>query len=1309
MESLLTLINEVVDRPPSLTTSNTHPPQPPPPILSHNNPFDINKDGHDSSDNKGKVQLSNSLPTPIFKSSISAALNLSVIPEQTELMTTVAESKLESRLLTTTNSTSKTLLSEGSSSSSDENSVSSLNSLESNNNKELAISEQEGKRVIEEVKEEDSSVIKKQACEISDILPQSSSPSFAIHSDKSILGEYYPNIKEPPSSVSVSPAPTPLLMAGDRYPPMTPLRSIKDFTRAGVLTSREVRYPSPGTFFAGKSGPLGDISGRLSPSKRPRFFSPNSNRNERWPTPTIDTTRPERSGRKTMEGWPTSPRRMQLASPRFKSLTDLVEETSENPEQIEIGGKRPESLKLPVQVSQKNISSLSLLEENDAIIKGSDEKKINYEEIQKEKIPADPEDDKEKEKENTPGKFSSRSVPLSEIVQSNDSEIPSKRFQSRSRSFAPKPPPIFSLRRSSASFKSLYNMPPLVENSELEEDIGEEEEEALDSTPTPSPIIKSSDLTSSSDIGRSIIQTSDINLSPRDSQTKKPGDNNFLRSIQTRRTERNVLTLKTRTNLLIISETEDEDDDESKSPDIAQTFNDRNISPPKSAPLLTSSTFDISPTSSKTSWRWPKRQFSPAREKCKEPNDSNDDPSMHIGKVGNLWAKKTLGQLRAYHKRHSPSIWSKGFGSSNSSSPLKETFSSVQISPVTPVAPVSDVEAIKSPMTPNLPVADQLETIDEEDDEEIGVWSSEEVDLTDSGKEDKKPNPPSPSSSIPINPSSIIEEITEPPQGMKVSPEHLTVVGGTAVYRENSPSSSNTSLQLRTNPNNSSLGKHNAKPLFETTFTISNITDRPLRYEILWPAFRFDVSPAYGIVQAKGVTVVKISVLMKHLNVGSKRDEIKDSKKLMGMLKGSTRIDKEKPLMGHTRILVLCENGERREVLVDIVQVKKKSKELEPVKNIKNVKDGGNTSTNRTFISGVSRTVGDLLMGKKLRKEKSNVKGKNPVIVDNNNNHNITSGSKLSRRSRSTSRNTSPDGKKVHSNRNKPSNRISRPSTPDYKLVDRRVSTSPQPIISRSRTPEEFRQLPQRKNLIYLGVPGNISCPDTNIRETANGVFRIHNPTNKHISWHLTTATNPFLKRSESSSQQKITDEVFLIMKTHGFLRPGQSERVDVSFRPLFVGTYVQNFMLEESMNSEAAGGLGGVSLRMQGEGKPDNSSSTLNERRRGIRGVDFVVSEKEIRIPTTRVGRRRSIGIKIENPSPQLIRIRCKCEVVSGAIGTSVLSIPLSSVQIKPKAFVLLPVRFQPKESGETKGVVKLQAVGKTEVKVDIIADEYE
>ncbi|PKY29358.1 hypothetical protein RhiirB3_417935 [Rhizophagus irregularis] len=180
-------------------------------------------------------------------------------------------------------------------------------------------------------------------------------------------------------------------------------------------------------------------------------------------------------------------------------------------------------------------------------------------------------------------------------------------------------------------------------------------------------------------------------------------------------------------------------------------------------------------------------------------------------------------------------------------------------------------------------------------------------------------------------------------------------------------------------------------------------------------------------------------------------------------------------------------------------------------------------------------------------------------------------------------------------------------------------------------------------------------------------------------------------------------------MKTSGFLRPGQTEKVVVSFRPVIVGTYHQNFMLEDSMNAEGAGGLGGVSVRIQGEGKVDASTSVRPDIKRSTssRAKDFEVSETEVNIPATRVGKRRSVGIKIRNPSSQLIRIKCKIELNNCTNESSAaLSIPLSSVQIKPHAFVLLPVRFQPKEIGEIRGIVKLQAVGRTEIEIDIVAE---
>jgi hypothetical protein len=763
-------------------------------------------------------------------------------------------------------------------------------------------------------------------------------------------------------------------------------------------------------------------------------------------------------------------------------------------------------------------------------------------------------------------------------------------------------------------------------------------------------------------------------------------------SIQSRRTMQQ-LTVRTPLSMLSISETEDDEEEETE----ISSDNTSGQYIPSSDQSDISPSVPITPPA-KSTWRWPKRPFSPAREKHKEELvKSDDNPADHIGKVGsNIWAKKTLGQLRKYHQRHSPSILNR---SPSLSSPLKESASPLQ----SPVSDISDPKKSPAVSIPEQP----LETINEEDDEEIGIWSSEEVDLTDS---EKKPLTPTSINNILTSP--IVEEIEEP-QSMKVSPEYLTVVGNPSINRD-SLNASTTSLTLRNNPSSSSLAKHNAKPLFETTFTITNITDKPLRYEILWPAFRFDVTPAYGVVKPQSVTLVKLSVLHKHLSVCSKRE---DAKKLMGMLKGSEKIDDNKLLMSKTRILVLCENGERREVIVDIVPMKKEAKgEIGPVRSSssKNARDENGNFISRFGKSGgkFTRTVDDLIKAARARTKKQtkpedkarltkSPKGKSIAATTS------SAGKTLSapplRRSASSkppSRSSSPEG----SNRNRivrrkasSSSLRSRPNTPD---------------IARSRTPDEtktIKQLPQRKNLLYVGVPGNISCSPTIIRETNHTIFRIQNPTNKPVTWHLTTATNPFLRRSESTSNsaQKINDEVFLIMKTSGFLRPGQTEKVLVSFRPVIVGTYHQNFMLEDSMNAEGAGGLGGVSVRIQGEGKVDVSAPVRSDTKRSTRIKDFEVAETEVHIPATRVGKRRSVGIKIHNPSSQLIRIKCKIESGSNSSEASAaLTIPLSSVQIKPHAFVVLPVRFQPKETGEIRGIVKLQAVGRTEIKVDIIAE---
>ncbi|RIA93925.1 hypothetical protein C1645_818793 [Glomus cerebriforme] len=1059
-----------------------------------------------------------------------------------------------------------------------------------------------------------------------------------------------------------------------------------------------------------------------------------------------------------MEGWPASQRRMQLASPRLKSLSDLVEgpEGSEQQESSSTWKANPlPSLNLSSNNTPESSSDripLSASKPNfNPIIEGLEEIEEEEEEEEVEKTQKESEQKANKQKEiveskndeknifSKPGKFSRNSRFMDLISNDDESPIPSI----LNRSFGKRQPMLSSVKRTLSNPKTslLQDMQSISEeerddsdiveeqektkghnekrlsgsfSSNLDEICEEEESEGLEEQKEQKE--QKEQIHSLPDISKNRkSRTLGIDFFPSKEKSIKESKSEPLRkssgarisrlfssSIQSRRT---LQQLTVRTPLSIsISETEDEEEEETEMS--SDNTSGRYIPPSDQSDISPSPSISVTPLSSvpmtpkSSSWRWPKRPFSPAREKHREElAKSDDNPAEHIGKVGNIWAKKTLGQLRKYHQRQSPSILSRGL---SLPSPLKEPVSPLQ----SPVSDISDPKKSPAVSIPEQP----LETINEEEDEEIGIWSSEEVDLTDSEKK-----PPTPTSINSILNSPILEE----PQGMKVSPEHLTVAGGSSVSRD-SPNASTTSLTLRNNPSSSSLAKHNAKPLFETTFTISNITDDPLRYEILWPAFRFDVTPAYGTVKPQSVTVVKISVMHKHLTAGSKRD---DSKKLMGMLKSSERNGDNKSLMNRTRILVLCENGERREVVVDIVPVKKETKgEIEPLRSSsKNDRDENGNFISRFSKSGsksFSRTVDDLIKAARARaktkkqtkpedkpsRTTKSPKGKSTVVTATSSTGKTPSAPPLRRStsSKPPSRSSSPEGSsrnRVVRRKASSSSLRSRPNTPD---------------IARSRTPEEsksIKQLPQRKNFLYVGVPGNINCSPTTIRETNHSVFRIQNPTNKPVTWHLTTATNPFLRRSEStsSSAQKINDEVFLIMKTSGFLRPGQTEKVVVSFRPVIVGTYHQNFMLEDSMNAEGAGGLGGVSVRIQGEGKVDVSTSVRSDSKRSTntRVKDFEVAETEVNIPATRVGKRRSVGIKIRNPSNQSIRIKCKIELTSDANEASTaLSIPLSSVQIKPHAFVLLPIRFQPKEIGEIRGIVKLQSVGRTEIKIDIVAE---
>ncbi|CAG8456055.1 7778_t:CDS:1 [Ambispora leptoticha] len=283
----------------------------------------------------------------------------------------------------------------------------------------------------------------------------------------------------------------------------------------------------------------------------------------------------------------------------------------------------------------------------------------------------------------------------------------------------------------------------------------------------------------------------------------------------------------------------------------------------------------------------------------------------------------------------------------------------------------------------------------------------------------------------------------------------------------------------------------------------------------------------------------------------------------------------------------------------------------------------------------------------------------------------------------------------------------SRPSSRASTLGPNRMTTAE--LLARPGSPnddvKQLKELAQRKNLIYIGIPAIVGVPSTRLKETTRGVFHIYNPTSNSISWSLTPKSPTYYKRVESKSNtlgQKINDNVFTVMKQHGFLKSGQSERVYINFTPSAVGIYTQSFALGESETTDIGEGET-VELQIEGNGWPAASQRKDSAKKE----VKFEVSEKEIRIPMTRIGKQRTLGIKIENPTKETIRIKCKCEVMGATLlGPPVLSIPLSSLIIKPGATITLPICFHPRKRGVIKGLVTLSSpLSKTEVKVDVIA----
>ncbi|CAJ0911995.1 21099_t:CDS:2 [Entrophospora sp. SA101] len=241
-------------------------------------------------------------------------------------------------------------------------------------------------------------------------------------------------------------------------------------------------------------------------------------------------------------------------------------------------------------------------------------------------------------------------------------------------------------------------------------------------------------------------------------------------------------------------------------------------------------------------------------------------------------------------------------------------------------------------------------------------------------------------------------------------------------------------------------------------------------------------------------------------------------------------------------------------------------------------------------------------------------------------------------------------------------------------------------------------------NFIHIGIPAEINFPSANIKETIVGVFHIFNPKDNPVSWSLKPASVATFRRLGTSTTAaiKLDEEVFSVRRPSGYLKAKNAVRVDVHFLPTGVGTYMQTFVLEDAADGEATSAVG---MKFQGIATENTFSALLQKKRLPRKELKFEVEGTELKMPPTRIGRQRTMGIKIINVSKESIRLNCKCETISGPGGKFVLSIAMNTVIVKADGFAVILVRFQPKTSGEVKGVVTIQSLGSAEVKVDVIA----
>ncbi|CAJ0907294.1 8165_t:CDS:10, partial [Entrophospora sp. SA101] len=360
--------------------------------------------------------------------------------------------------------------------------------------------------------------------------------------------------------------------------------------RTGILSQKEDKYPISST---------------------PYFPTKNSGI-EKWPTPSIDTTRPERAGRMVMEGWPSSPRsRMKLASPRFKSLNDL----EEGPE----GNDQPGQKSYNQNASLNSYCSSSLASStNNNISDNSGDNRLIL--TSKEpNLDTMGRNDREiiVEEEEVEEGFKVEDISSLKL---SDEFFNSGGFSGSRRTLgislnSPKRP-FYHDNNSGSSISSIDGKDSEDEHQQKQKPKNEKRlSEVQPSTNEPTANNRSGM------IGREHYKNSS-RLTTR-----------LFSSIQSRRTVPQISRSK---NVKITT-------DSSPSFPMAKTpSSELSSTSTPSTPLTTIQT-PLNSATTPTAWKWPKRPFSPAREKQKEELiKPGDNPAEHIGKVGNLWAKKTL-------------------------------------------------------------------------------------------------------------------------------------------------------------------------------------------------------------------------------------------------------------------------------------------------------------------------------------------------------------------------------------------------------------------------------------------------------------------------------------------------------------------------------------------------------------------------------------------------------------------------------------------------------------------------------------------